>query len=66
MPASASTVLTHAHIQASLSKSVDDGSTLDLTHLHLTDVTEFGAEELVALLDHQVARRLRPVHPREQ
>lgn len=43
------TALTAAHITDSLHKSPDDGATLDLTHLHLTDVGEVGAEELASI-----------------
>ena len=44
-----STSLSHAHIVEALQNSPDNGATLDLTHGHLTDVGELGAEELATI-----------------
>lgn len=44
-----SVVLSHEHIQDALSKSPDNGGTLDFAHKGLTDVGEAGAEEIATL-----------------
>jgi hypothetical protein len=41
--------LTRAHLSDALAQSPDKGATLDLTHKGLTDIGEFGAEELAAV-----------------
>ncbi|KZT68161.1 hypothetical protein DAEQUDRAFT_728197 [Daedalea quercina L-15889] len=44
-----SVVLSHEHILEALSKSTDNGSTLDFAHKGLTDVGEAGAEEIATV-----------------
>ena len=44
-----SVVLSHEHILDALSKSPDNGGTLDFAHKGLTDVGEAGAEEIATL-----------------
>lgn len=44
-----SVVLSHEHILDALSKSLDNGDTLDFAHKGLTDVGEAGAEEIATL-----------------
>ena len=44
-----SVVLSHEHIFEALSKSADNGSTLDFAHKGLTDVGEAGAEEIATM-----------------
>lgn len=44
-----STSLNQEHITDALAKSEDNGATLDFSHRGLTDVGEYGAEELAAI-----------------
>lgn len=44
-----STSLNHIHLAEALLRSEDNGATLDLSHRNLTDVGEYGAEELAAI-----------------
>lgn len=44
-----STSLNQEHITDALAKSEDNGATLDFSHRNLTDVGEYGAEELTAI-----------------
>ncbi|TFY66661.1 hypothetical protein EVG20_g4426 [Dentipellis fragilis] len=48
-PPVASTSLNHIHIAEALLRSEDNGATLDLSHKGITDVGEYGAEELAAI-----------------
>jgi hypothetical protein len=41
--------LSHEHILEALQKSPDNGTTLDLSHRHLAEISESAAEELFAL-----------------
>jgi hypothetical protein len=47
-PTSASS-LNHVHLSEALLKSEDNGATLDFSHMRLTDVGEYGAEELATI-----------------
>jgi hypothetical protein len=52
LPSSPSpSALTQAHINEAISRSPDNGATLDLSHLGISDVGEEGAEELAAVGD---------------
>ncbi|KAI0065424.1 hypothetical protein BV25DRAFT_1821826 [Artomyces pyxidatus] len=44
-----STSLNHVHIAEALLKSEDNGATLDFSHGNITDVGEYGAEELATI-----------------
>ena len=41
--------LNHVHISEAWLKSEDNGATLDFSHMRLTDVGEYGAEELATI-----------------
>jgi hypothetical protein len=41
--------LNHVHISEALLKSEDNGATLDFCHMRLTDVGEYGAEQLATI-----------------
>jgi hypothetical protein len=41
--------LSHMHISEALFKSEDNGATLDFCHMRLTDVGEYGAEQLATI-----------------
>ncbi|KAF8503481.1 RAM signaling pathway protein-domain-containing protein [Russula emetica] len=41
--------LNHVHISEALLKSEDNGATLDFSHVRLTDVGEYGAEQLATI-----------------
>jgi hypothetical protein len=41
--------LNHVHISEALLKSEDNGTTLDFSHMRLTDVGEYGAEQLATI-----------------
>ena len=43
------TTLNHSHISEAVSKSEDNGATLDFSHRGLTDVDEYSAAELAAV-----------------
>jgi hypothetical protein len=43
------TSLNHIHISEALLKSEDNGATLDFSHKGLTDVGEYGAEQLATI-----------------
>lgn len=43
------TSLNHVHISEALLKSEDNGATLDFSHKGLTDVGEYGAEQLATI-----------------
>jgi hypothetical protein len=43
------TSLNHIHISEALLKSEDNGATLDFSHMRLTDVGEYGAEQLATI-----------------
>ena len=43
------TSLSHIHISEAFLKSEDNGSTLDFSHMRLTDVGEYGAEQLATI-----------------
>jgi hypothetical protein len=43
------TSLNHVHISEALLKSEDNGATLDFSHMRLTDVGEYGAEQLATI-----------------
>jgi hypothetical protein len=47
-PTSASS-LNHVHITEALLKSEDNGESLDFSHMRLTDVGEYGAEQLATI-----------------
>ena len=44
-----SSSLSHVHISEALLKSEDNGETLDFSHMRLTDVGEYGAEQLATI-----------------
>lgn len=41
--------LNHVHLSEALLKSEDNGASLDFCHMHLTDVGEYGAEQLATI-----------------
>lgn len=41
--------LNHIHLSEALLKSEDNGATLDFSHMRLTDVGEYGAEQLATI-----------------
>ena len=43
------TSISHIHISEALLKSEDNGATLDFSHMRLTDVGEYGAEQLATI-----------------
>ena len=43
------TSLNHEHISEALLKSEDNGASLDFRHMRLTDVGEYGAEQLATI-----------------
>ncbi|SRR5713226_3663042 len=43
------TSLNHTHISEALFKSEDNGTTLDFSHMRLTDIGEYGAEQLATI-----------------
>jgi hypothetical protein len=43
------TSLNHVHISEALLRSEDNGTTLDFSHKGLTDVGEYGAEQLATI-----------------
>jgi hypothetical protein len=43
------TSLNHIHISEAFLKSEDNGATLDFSHMRLTDVGEYGAEQLATI-----------------
>jgi hypothetical protein len=43
------TSINHVHISEALLKSEDNGATLDFSHMRLTDVGEYGAEQLATI-----------------
>lgn len=43
------TSLNHVHISEALLRSEDNGATLDFSHKSLTDVGEYGAEQLATI-----------------
>jgi hypothetical protein len=46
---SSPTSLSHLHLSEAFLKSEDNGATLDFSHMRLTDVGEYGAEQLATI-----------------